>query len=193
MRNLIIAAGTTLAISAAANAGITDTQLTIDITGEESWDFFGDVDNTVLSFDLAAALGRPSGSPVIVTSIGWNVKIQTQGASWLSEATVALADSMGTYGLFVSPGAGNDAPGTGTFSSGGLIDLTDAGIPNIKLDDGILLMELAEGYDDVDGAIDAIYQAISQGQGSEIYIGVPTPGTAAILGVATIAGIRRRR
>ncbi|MFT5051810.1 MAG: hypothetical protein ACI8QZ_003234 [Chlamydiales bacterium] len=119
------------------------TTLNFDMTGQESWDGLGDPSNTVLG------PGLPDGSSM--TGVGWDITLTTVGGSWLSEAT------MNFNGLvYLTAGIGDDFAGTGAYASGGIIDLTDNGIPDILVA-GDLAIELFEGFDDVDDAVDAVY------------------------------------
>lgn len=131
------------------------TTLVLDISGEQSWDGLFDTSNTILKVQL--------GTGQVMTGIGWDVTIATVGASWLSEARVYFDGSdRDAYGLFLTPGVTDGFPGTGTYSSGGIIDLTDNGIPDIPiLADGDLWIELFEGYDDVGDAVDADWLSTS--------------------------------
>jgi len=178
--------------------GTTNSIVNVDISGIETRDAITvpyNGFNNVLEVDLAAALGYASGTSITMTSIGWNVNISTFGESWLSEAQIYFDDNIapdGT-GLFLRPGAGSGFPGSANFDSMGQIDLTDNAIPNIVLANGILRLEFGESFDDVAGAADAIFDS-----GSTLFVGVletavPAPGAAAVLGLAGIAGLRRRR
>lgn len=196
MRNSMIAASAMLAIAAGANAGITTQAVTFNINGVESMDAFGDADNNVFALDLAAALGLPSGTPLEMSSVAWDLRIVTNGASWRSEARMYFDDNIAPdgVGLVLAPGSADQSPGDSVYSSGGLLDLSDAGIPNILLPDGVLRLEFYEGFDDVADTADASYQPIAQGQNSTITIGLtPTPGATAVFGLAGIAAMRRRR
>ncbi|MFH0946913.1 MAG: hypothetical protein V2A76_17095 [Planctomycetota bacterium] len=147
------------AVDAVFQAGSTLTllydQIGIDISGVQSWDAFGDPSNTLLTNDSG-------GMGSVMTGIGWDVTIATIGYSWLSEPKIYFDGSdLDGSGLFLTPGTGS-GPGTGTFSSGGIIDLSDAGIPDIPvLADGLIHMEFFEGYDDVNDAADADFLATS--------------------------------
>lgn len=208
-KNIIIAASAVVALSGSALAaemgrtmdsmsaanlgarGITNTIINVNVDGVESIDGISSPSNTVLLVDLAAALGLSAGSQVTMTSIGWDVTISTVGDSWLSEARLYFDDAVAPdqSGLFLTPGIGQNAPGSMSFSSGGQIDLSDNMIPNIVLPNGILRIEFYESFNDVPGVADAIW-------GGALFVGVtevPTPGAAALLGVAGLAGMRRRR
>ena len=77
--------------------------------------------------------------------------LTTVGASWLSEAQISFQGD-----VFLTVGA-DDFPGSGSYSSGGVILLADVGIPNIGIVDGSMPIEFFEGFDDVPDAVDAIY------------------------------------
>ena len=126
----------------------------IDIAGVESWDLAGDSSNTVLTVDLGG------GSPITLNGIGWDVTLTTFGGSWLSEATAGFGPSGGIE-VSVSPGAGDNFAGTASYSSGGVLDLTDNGIPNSGLPDGMLRIEFYESFDDAADAVDATWDADS--------------------------------
>jgi MYXO-CTERM domain-containing protein len=174
--------------------GMTNTIINVDISNTESRFALSDPGNVVLNIDLAAALGLASGSQVTMTSIGWDVNLTTFGASWLSEARMYFDDNIAPdlSGLFLTPGIGNGFGGTNVnFASAGQIDFSDNAIPNIVLPNGVLRIEFFEGFvDDTLGA-DAIWDL-----GSTLFVGVqevPAPGAAAVLGLAGLAGLRRRR
>lgn len=141
----------------------------ISINTNHSWDAYGagagdDPDNEVIVYDLAAALGFSSGTPLTMTGIGWDVTIDTiapgQG-SWRSEAISYFDDNIApdASGLFLSPGVADTSPGTSHYTSGGIVDLTDNSIPDIFLPNGVLRIYLYEDFDDLAGAIDANYFA----------------------------------
>lgn len=174
--------------------GVTNTIINVDISGVSNFSTAQSGLNTVMEIDLAAALGLASGSSVTMTSIGWDVNITTFGSSWLSEAQIYFDDNInpdGT-GLFLNPGAGSSFGGTNVnFASGGQIDLSDNAIANVVLSNGILRLEFADSFDDGDADPDSIWE-----NGSTLFVGVaevPAPGAAAVLGLAGLAGLRRRR
>lgn len=129
------------------------TTMLVDLSGEQSWDGLGDASNTVLLV--------PLGTGATMTGIGWDVTIATVGGSWLDEARLYFDGSdQDLSGLFLSPGFADATPGTGSYSSGGILDLSDNGIPDIPiLADGNLWIELNESFDDVADAVDADYTA----------------------------------
>ena len=163
----------------------------VNLSDVESWDAQGSANNVVMLVDVNAALGGVGAASM--TGIGWDVTISTVGASWLSEAGAYFDDNIAPdgLGLFLSPGAGNDAPGTASFSSGGIIDLSDNNIADIALADGILRIEFIEGFDDVPGAIDAFMSGTFTIAAD--YNAVPAPAGLAILGLGGLVATRRRR
>lgn len=185
-------------------AGTTNTIINVDISGRNSWDLFAvqpgppSAFNEVVLVDLAAALGLAPGSTVTMVSIGWNTNQQVVTASsWLSEMRIYFDDNVApnSSGLFLRPGAAvanNNGGAAANFNSGGQIDLSANNIPNIVLPDGILRLDFHETFDDVAGAIDGTFLA-----NSVLNIGVlevvPAPGALALLGLAGLAGSRRRR
>lgn len=169
--------------------GTTGGIVSVDVSGIESWDALGSANNTVLVLDLAAALGLPSGTPMSMTSVGWDVTLEALGTSWLSELRVGFADSANNFGVFLRPGAGTNNPGTGSFSSGGQVDLTDVGVPNLFLADGVLRLDFHESFDDAANVLDGVWLSGS------LFVGVdvPAPGAAALLGLGGLTAARRRR
>ncbi len=130
-------------------SGEPDTILSIDVTGVESWGTLNNPDNTVLLECV--------GEGAQVTGIGWNVTLTTFGTSRLSDvATYFDGQDQDLIGAFLTFGPGGS--GTMNFDSGGIIDLTDMGIPNIPIgDDHMLYIQFYEGIDDIPDAADAIY------------------------------------
>ncbi len=173
-----------------APRGVTGSVFSVSVAGLESFDGLSAAGNTVLLIDIGAMLGN-AGSSVTMTSIGWDVTGTAEGASWQSEMRFYFDDNIAPdlTGLFLRPLSTN-GPGTGSATSGGQIDLTDNAIPNIVLPNGILRIELFESFDDAAGVRDGIWDSGS------LMIGVaevPAPGAAALLGLAGLTGLRRRR
>lgn len=160
----------------------------LNIAGSNSWDAITDPDNDVILFNVAAMMGHASGTPVTITAIGWNVTIDTVGASWISEARIYIDEPTMPGGLFIAPGLGNDAPGIASFSTGGQIPLSSISLPNLVLPNGMLRLELYESFDDVANVIDAHWM-------STIYVtAIPAPGmVVTALFAASFSACRRRR
>jgi hypothetical protein len=167
-----------------------DVDLIIDITGANSWDALGAPVNETDSADI--------GTGGIMTGIGWDVTITTVGASWLSEAE-CIFSTIDSPGVFITPGAADGAPGTGSYSSGGVIDLSDNGIPDIPAVNGTIDMEFYESFDDVANAIDATWDSGTLTVRYTPGISVPTLGEYGMLAmILTLVGlglyqIRRRK
>lgn len=163
---------------------------TVTLSQVASWDGLGDPDNVVMSIDMAALFGLSSGSAIDLNGIGWDVTVSTVGASWLSEATMYFDNQTqdSGAGIFLTVGGGNDFAGTGTFSSGGIVKLADAGLPDLVLADGVLRIEFWESFDDVADDIDAFLDGTLTLQSS-----VPAPSGVALLGLGGLVAARRRR
>ncbi|MEM9372638.1 MAG: hypothetical protein AAGA55_03260 [Planctomycetota bacterium] len=171
----------TLAPPAAADSAPTGIAYAYDLSGVNSWDAAGSANNEILSLDV----GVPNRFAV---RMSWDVSIQTVGSSWLSEVTIGFLDS--PIGLQLAPGT-DDAPGTGTYTSSGIVDLAalDPTFPFEVGPDGILQMEVFESFDDEAGAIDAVFLP-----GSTItFYFIPGPGSAVVLCFAAVCATRRRR
>ena len=129
----------------------------INLENAEHWDLQGDGNNQILLVDVNAVLGGAIGGAATMTGIGWDVSVSTAGGSWLSEATYYFDDNIAPdfAGLYVTPGVGNDFAGEGVFSSAGIDELSDIGVPDIVLPDGVVRIELFDNFDDFANAIDA--------------------------------------
>lgn len=161
------------------------------VAGSNSWDLVSDGSNEILLVDVATLAGQPAGTPMVMTGIGWNVSLATVGASWRSEARFYFDDAVAPdlSGLFLRP-ASENSPGTGTYSSVGVLDLTDNGVSDIALPTGVLRIELYESYDDVADAIDANWTAGNLTIRAEP---VPEPTSLSLLALGGLAALRRRR
>lgn len=184
MKTTLCAAAAAAVLAGSAMAGdISPQVIEVDISNLVSFDGLGADGNDTLSIDLPEGYDR-------VIGVGWDVVLETYGASWASEATIALGDSVEGESLFLTPGNGNDAPlGEPTaFSTGGLIDLVALEL-DFAVSSGVLSLELFESFDDVAGEADAGWLS-----GSTISVQViPAPGAIALLGAAGLVGTRRRR
>lgn len=154
-------------------------QFEFDLAGIEFFDGAGSPNNTIVEFNTLPNL--------LVGLVGWDITIQTNGGSWLSEANIGFLNS--PAGLTLTPGVGDDFSGTATYSSNGLIDLAsiDPSFPFSIGSDGILRLEFFESFDDVAGAADAVIVS------GTLRINFPTPGPLAVLGAGLLAAARRRR
>ncbi|MEE2908593.1 MAG: PEP-CTERM sorting domain-containing protein [Planctomycetota bacterium] len=184
MQTLTVASVATVTALAAGLA--TAETMTIDLAGVNSNDNFGVAGN----HQELAALGN-----VHVTGIGWDNVVgngDDTGVTWGNEMRMAVVDSASLSGVFVTffPSEGSATAGGvwGPASSDGIIDLISNGI-DFYTDSGSLLVEMYESYDDASGATDAHYESGTV----TIEYAVPAPGALALLGLAGIAGTRRRR
>lgn len=162
-------------------AGTATSSLTLDISGFNSWDLQGAAVNEFISVNVGAG--------AIITGLSWDVNLSTFNGSWASEAVFGIEGQIN-----LTAGVGDDFAVTNqNYNSGGVVDISDAGLPNITVSaDGILDIELFESFDDVAGEIDATWQP-----GSTItLVGqniVPAPASLALLGLGGLAAGRRRR
>lgn len=152
----------------------------LDVAGIASFDGRGSVGNTVIEINL--------GPGAVINGIGWDVVLQADDPSLLSDITVSIGDSSGNDFLFIRPGAGSNFSGGPTaFTSDGVIKLADAGLPDIVLANGILQIEFFETFDDAAGSVDGSWIS---GQFFTQYI--PTPGVVSLVCLAGVAIASRR-
>ena len=184
MRTLTVASVATVTAVAAGLA--MGESITLDLAGVNSNDNFGSPNNESSLVNLG---------DVTITGIGWDNVVgngDDTGVSWGNEMTMAVVDSGDLNGVFISffPEDGGATAGGvwGPASSGGIIDLASQGLA-FNTSSGGLLIEFFESYNDVDGATDAHYESGTV----TIEYAVPAPGALALLGLAGLAGRRRRR
>ena len=185
MRTLTVASVATVTAMAAGLA--MGESITIDLAGINSNDNFGTGTNEVALFDSLVG--------VTITGIGWDNVVgngDDTGVTWGNEMTMAVVDANDLNGVFISffPNEGSATAGGvwGPASSEGIIDLASQGL-EFTTGAGGLLVEFFESYDDVSGATDSHYESGTV----TIEYAVPAPGALALLGLAGIAGRRRRR
>ncbi len=148
-----------------------------------SWDLEGDLDNFVadLNFGVAGT----------IHGIGWDVTQTSVGASWGSEMVVSFADQGSAAGLYLTPSGTAAAITNENNASAGIVDLENAGIPDVVIASGVLSLEFFETFDDVADDIDGWWL-----EGSTITLDmffVPAPGALALLGLGGLVSTRRRR
>lgn len=183
-RSLALAAFATVALASFASADLFT--YTIPAGGITTDGELDDPTNFFTSFDL--------GVDSVITGVGYNVTLTSRGESYRSEAAFLLENTDLSAGVYVTPGFEDDSPGGPTnYTSGGLIDLSDAGLDDIALADGIANLQFFETFDDA-GGTDGFFAA-----GGTITVEytpgapVPEPASMAVLGLGAAALLRRRK
>ncbi len=163
-------------------------------SGTEAWEFFIDLSGVHFNDAQGSALNQILTIPIFegaqITGIGWNVNLTSIGASWGSEAVMRFN---GRSDIDIAVGGGDTLPVTNFNYASSVIDLTDAGFPNILIGaDGNLEIEFFESFVDNGGTGDAFFEegSILTIQGFPL---VPSPGTLAMFGLGGLAATRRRR
>lgn len=183
IKTMFVAAALSLSAMTACAATID-----IDISGAESWDGFGSPNNLVRMIDLGM------GSAVTIDALGWDFTIETIGASWLSEAVIGFSDTANSNGIDVTAGNGDDFAGVNSYSSDGLLVLNDFDLPNIELADGMLVLTFFEAFDDIENAVDAVYQGfVSVTVIDEVVQEVSAPSIIALLSMGMFGLMLARR
>jgi hypothetical protein len=154
-----------------------------------SMDLMGDSSNVVWQIDVAAAVGLLSGTPVVLNGIGWDTWLATNGNSTLAESIWYFDDNAtpSANAFLAQPGAGQGAPGTMHFDTGGIHDLAYYGLPTVlPLTTGWLRLEFCEdSKDDFPNAPDAEWR-----NGTISIRLTPEPASLALLAAALL--LRRR-
>jgi MYXO-CTERM domain-containing protein len=159
---------------------------TFDLTGIVSYDSPGEALNHLINFDVGA------GSEVV--GISWDNVVGNGlgGPSWGNEMTMGLQDdttTMVTLGFFPAEGSASAGGIWGPATGGSASNLTDNGLQFTSAT-GNANLEFFEAYDDASGTADAQYDS---GTVTIYWNEVPAPGALALLGLAGLAGTRRRR
>ena len=157
-------------------------QETFDVSGLQSWDLDGDIDNQTMI--LSPTQGAPFN---VIVSVSYDFTIETFGGSWFSEVNARFGNSDGTF-----DGAWPDTftPALG-FDLGGIQRFTGSFETDFHLNaDGEFHLSLFESFDDNPDGVDAVLLA-----GSTITLGyfIPAPGTGALIGMGGLLVARRRR
>jgi len=164
-------------------------------SGTMAWEFHIDLSGVHFNDAQGSALNQILTIPIFegaqITGIGWDVDLTSIGASWGSEAVMRFN---GRSDIDIAVGIGDTFPVTNAnYSSFGVIDLTDAGFPNILIGaDGNLEIEFFESFVDNEGTGDAFFEegSILIIQGFPI---IPSPGVLAMFGLSGLAVSRRNR
>ncbi|MBI5708157.1 MAG: PEP-CTERM sorting domain-containing protein [Armatimonadetes bacterium] len=182
-----------LGATALASADVLTVGLTI--SGDmPSMDGYGDSDNMVFGIDMNAVFsGYGNYQNFVLTGLGWDVTLTATAPSWLSELAAAFESSSQADGVYLRPGAGNNFGGTGSYSSGGIVDLVGPGLTVVLDADNILRLEFYESFNDFADAQDGFWH-----DGSRLDLQfnadlVPEPASMAVLGLGALALIRRRK
>jgi hypothetical protein len=180
--------------AAGARGGVssfTTVETSFDVSGIFSYDGIGAAINERRAIALA-----PNATLV---GIGWDVLLFADSPSWLSEMVVSFGSTSTEYIVFLTPGVGDNFPGTQFYSSGGIVDLVGLGLDFSVDADGLLRLEFFEDFVDFPGDWDGIWQ---QGNLSLRYVVpgegvIPEPATWAMMiagfGLVGVAARRRRK
>jgi len=180
-------AATLLSTAAFAASTANAATLVVDVSGIDSYGGYGDPGNTILSFDIGA------GS--IVTDVAYDVSLEAFSPSWLSEITLDFTDSATLAGVSLTPGFMDSTSGVGSYADSA--SLVDLGLSFAVGDDGILLLQFYDSFDDSSVTPDGRW---TQGSITFTYTAtdtpaVPEPATWAMLisGFALAGAAMRRR
>jgi hypothetical protein len=163
-------------------------------TDIDSFDGYGAASNVVVTLDMNAIF--PGYSGFSMSGVGWDVTITSEGESWRSEAAVEFNNSTADSpdAIWLTPGSADSSPGTGTYSSGGIISFSSVPLNDIALNaDNVLRMEFFETYDDVTGTRDGFWHAGGAMDLQFEATPVPEPASMAALTLGAAALLRRRR
>jgi hypothetical protein len=84
-----------------------------DVSGVEFIDNLGDPDNQTRTYNLAVTLGHPSGTPIEVQTLAWDVVLTTITPSWAAEARMHFdIDRDGSPEFALTPGISDPFPVT---------------------------------------------------------------------------------
>ena len=193
----LIASGANAAPQLASNigsgslAGFTSgsfSEYQFDVTGIDSNDLVGDPDNEVFTVNL--------GSGAHITGIGWDVSLLADSPSWLSEIAVQFSSSDTAIWVSLNPAIGDDFSGTGSYSSGGVVDLVGLGYDFYLEGDGLLRLEFFESFDDYANDWDGLWQSglltIQYDGGTQPAVPEPASWMMMIGGLGLVGAAMRR-
>lgn len=160
--------------------------ITFDLSGFGSFAEMGSALNDVFRFDFQ---GEEFSYHIL--RLGWDLEIQTVGASWLSDVTLGFGGD-GGEGFDLTPLVGDNYSGTAVASSGGMIDLQSLDLDYYLGPNNIFEIEIYESFVDDPINADAFFL-----EGSTLTIeftgSFPAPGVGGVLFGALGLGLRRRR
>jgi hypothetical protein len=177
-----LAAAGAFAVGMVAQSGYADGDFTIDVN------VTGMTEGGFIQLDLG------QGNKAEVTGIGWQVTIEAIDTAWLSDATFFFGSGFDPADpdpddaeLFLTPGVGDDFAGKEKYS--GFVKLDDADLPNIQLEDGLL---------DIGFTAFGFPAFVQEGDPYDSFLTIqynvlPAPGAIALLGMAGLVGVSRRR
>ena len=188
-KNIVLVTGATLAASTGlALAG----SVTQNLDGIHSWESLGDALNHQLTFNIGAGSHVVGVSWVDVEGEGLDAAGNPGGPSWGNEMSMAIGHTgdPAAWDMKFFPAEGSASAGGPWGPISGAADLLGDGDDFVVGGDGVLTMEFFESYNDHTAGADAHYIG-----GSVVveYNAIPAPGALALLGLAGIAGTRRRR
>lgn len=155
----------------------------IPLAGLYSYDDRGSPNNVTFTVDALAG--------AMVDGISWSLTLQTFGASYLSEARIAILNSAGE-GVVFTPGFDSNNSGTGSFADSVL--LSDYDLSFQVLDDGKLYIELFESYDDAASPADAVFLSGGIPLAGIGVAPVPEPSTYGLMALGLLGlGLATRR
>lgn len=183
MRNTLKRAVLGAALITVLTGGADAAVLTVQLHDVANYGNLSDPSNIVNSYNIGAF------SEVVAFS--YDVTITAYNPSWLSEASIYISDSatLGSFG--VRPASGIGHSGIETFS--GSRDLTALVRSFLVGADGILRVEFAESFDDLDG-VDSLFNGTLSFTYNPFVAGVPEPASWALMigGFGLVGGALRR-
>jgi len=163
-----------------------------DVTGIDSIGELEDPANFSVNWDIAAALGAPSGTPVTVHGVGYDVTITAFDPSWLSEIAFYFGNGItDPDGLLLGISSEEDPGGPTNYTSPN-IDITDAGFNDIVLPNGVLYLEFFEGFDDSSVNPDGLWNSGMLAFNATAS-NIPEPTTLGLVGLVSLISLRRAR
>ncbi len=170
-------------IGSPALAPAATSTVVIDVTGRRSFDGRGAAINDLVDLNIGA------GAEVI--GIGWDVTLTGIDPSYQSEIAVGFGSSVQGF-VNLRPGIAATSPGTGAFSSGGVLDLIAPGLNFSVGDDGVLRLEFFETFDDAAGELDGTWDSGTITLQLAAVVPEPTTYGMMALGLLGVAAAARR-